>query len=79
MPIERMRPFQIGQLLARDKMDETNDLKPNTFFVEVTGSGLPEVDGLFVPSTAPPAESESGTVSSLGYWNVSNFVIMNPA
>jgi hypothetical protein len=22
-----------------------------------------------VPSTAPPAESESGTVSSVGYWN----------
>ncbi|MFT5527649.1 MAG: UMP-CMP kinase [Pirellulaceae bacterium] len=45
------------------------ELKPNAFFVEVSGSGLPEVDGLFVPSTAPPAESESGTVSSLGYWN----------
>ncbi len=45
------------------------DLKPNTFFIEVSGAGLPEVDGLFVPSTAPPAESESGTVSSLGYWN----------
>ena len=43
--------------------------QPNTFFVEVSGAGLPEVDGLFVPSTAPPAESESGTVSSLGYWN----------
>ncbi|EMI19244.1 uridylate kinase [Rhodopirellula maiorica SM1] len=27
------------------------------------------MDGLFVPSTAPPAKSESGTVSSLGYWN----------
>ena len=50
-------------------MIETNELKPNTFFIEVSGSGLPEVDGLFVPSTAPPAESESGTVSSLGYWN----------
>lgn len=50
-------------------MVETNELKPNTFFVEVSGSGLPEVDGLFVPSTAPPAKSESGTVSSLGYWN----------
>ena len=50
-------------------MVETNELKPNTFFVDVSGSGLPEVDGLFVPSTAPPAESESGTVSSLGYWN----------
>jgi len=50
-------------------MVETNELKPNTFFIEVSGSGLPEVDGLFVPSTAPPAKSESGTVSSLGYWN----------
>lgn len=44
-------------------------LKPNTLFVEVSGSGLPEVDGLFVPSVAPAAESESGTVSSPGYWN----------
>lgn len=50
-------------------MLETNKLKPNTFFVEVSGSGLSEVDGLFVPSTSPPAKSESGTVSSLGYWN----------
>jgi UMP-CMP kinase len=50
-------------------MSEPNELKPNTFFIEVSGSGLPEVDGLFVPSTAPPAKSESGTVSSLGYWN----------
>ncbi len=41
----------------------------NTYFVEVSGAGIPEVDGLFVPSTAPPATSESGTVSSLGYWN----------
>jgi UMP-CMP kinase len=50
-------------------MTETNAPKPNTLFIEVTGSGLPEVDGLFVPSTAPPTESESGTLSSLGYWN----------
>ena len=50
-------------------MVESNELKPNAFFVEVSGAGLPEVDGLYVPSTAPPAESESGTVSSLGYWN----------
>ncbi|WP_145197080.1 nucleoside monophosphate kinase [Thalassoglobus polymorphus] len=50
-------------------MAKTNELKPNTFFIEVSGAGLPEVDGLFVPSTAPPAESESGTLSSLGYWN----------
>ncbi|MDG2306073.1 MAG: nucleoside monophosphate kinase [Candidatus Binatia bacterium] len=50
-------------------MVETKPLKPNTFFIEVSGAGLPEVDGLFLPSTAPPTESESGTVSSLGYWN----------
>lgn len=42
---------------------------PNTLFVEVSGAGLPEVDGVFVPSVAPPSESESGTVSSPGYWN----------
>jgi UMP-CMP kinase len=50
-------------------MAETTPLKPNTFFIEVSGAGLPEVDGVFVPSTAPPAKSESGTVSSPGYWN----------
>lgn len=50
-------------------MVETNALEPNTLFVEVSGAGLPEVDGLFVPSQAPPAQSESGTLSSLGYWN----------
>lgn len=47
----------------------SEDLKPNTFYLVVTGSGIPEVDGLFIPSKAPPAKSESGTVSSLGYWN----------
>ena len=50
-------------------MPESSELKPNTLFIEVTGAGLPEVDGLFVPSTAPPTKSESGTLSSLGYWN----------
>ena len=50
-------------------MADSNELKPNTLFIEVTGSGIPEVDGLFVPSTAPPAQSESGTISSPGYWN----------
>jgi len=50
-------------------MADSNEHKPNTLFIEVTGSGIPEVDGLFVPSTAPPAQSESGTISSLGYWN----------
>jgi adenylate kinase family enzyme len=50
-------------------MGDINTLKPNTYYIEVTGSGIPEVDGLFVPSTAPPVKSESGTESSLGYWN----------
>ncbi len=50
-------------------MPEANELKTNTFFIEVSGAGLPEVDGLFVPSTAPPKKSESGTTSSPGYWN----------
>ena len=50
-------------------MAETIEPKPNTLFVEVSGAGLPDVDGLFVPSTAPPTESESGTVSTTGYWN----------
>ena len=50
-------------------MKNTNQRIQNTFFIELSGAGIPEVDGLFVPSTAPPVESESGTVSSLGYWN----------
>lgn len=50
-------------------MTATDTLAPNTFYIEVSGAGLPEVDGLFVPSTAPPTESESGTVSTTGYWN----------
>lgn len=50
-------------------MAETNPPKPNTLFIEVSGAGLPEVDGLFVPSLAPPTISESGVASSLGYWN----------
>ena len=50
-------------------MDDADTLAPNTYFIEVSGAGLPEVDGLFVPSTAPPAKSESGTVSTTGYWN----------
>jgi UMP-CMP kinase len=50
-------------------MAVTSPLKPNTYFIEVSGAGLPEVDGLFIPSTAPPTESESGTISSPGYWN----------
>lgn len=50
-------------------MAESQELPRNTFYIEVSGAGLPEVDGLFVPSTAPPTESESGTVSTPGYWN----------
>lgn len=50
-------------------MVEITEAEPNTLFVEVTGAGLPEVDGLFVPSTAPATKSESGVVSSPGYWN----------
>lgn len=50
-------------------MTNTEDLAPNHYYIEVSGSGIPEVDGLFVPSTEPPKESESGTVSSIGYWN----------
>lgn len=44
-------------------------MNTNDLYIEVSGSGLPEVDGLFVPSTAPPAQSESGTVSTPGFWN----------
>jgi len=54
---------------TKDNNVNPRQSKPNTMFIEVYGSGLPEVDGLFVPSSAPPAESESGTVSSPGYWN----------
>ncbi|GGY74146.1 nucleoside monophosphate kinase [Marinobacter zhanjiangensis] len=50
-------------------MTETTKFEPNTLFIEVSGSGLPEVDGLYVPSEAPPTKSESGVVSSPGYWN----------
>ena len=50
-------------------MDDSDEQKPNTLYLEVSGAGLPEVDGLFVPSTAPPTKSESGTLSTLGYWN----------
>lgn len=50
-------------------MNKPNKLTPNTYFIEVSGAGLPEVDGLYVPSTAPVTESESGTLSSVGYWN----------
>ena len=50
-------------------MTDTTPPNSNTFFIEVTGAGLPEVDGLYIPSTQPPTQSESGTLSSLGYWN----------
>jgi len=47
-----------------DQLDQNKDGK-----VTRDGAGLPEVDGLFVPSIAPSAKSESGTMSALGYWN----------
>ncbi len=50
-------------------MNDQNPPTKNTLFIEVSGAGLPEVDGLYVPSAEPPKESESGTLSSLGYWN----------
>lgn len=50
-------------------MSESTQPAPNTLFVEVSGAGLPEVDGLYVPSQALPAISESGTASTPGYWN----------
>lgn len=50
-------------------MTENDRLASNTMYLEVSGAGLPEVDGLYIPSTAPPAESESGTLSSVGFWN----------
>lgn len=49
--------------------DNHTDAQNNTLFIEVSGAGLPEVDGLYVPSKAPATTSESGTVSSQGYWN----------
>lgn len=50
-------------------MSETENFERNILFIEIFGAGLPEVDGLYVPSKAPPTKSESGTVSSPGYWN----------
>jgi adenylate kinase family enzyme len=50
-------------------MSEKKHLKTNTLFIEISGAGIPEIDGLFIPSVAPPTKSESGTSSSLGYWN----------
>ena len=44
-------------------------LLPNTSWITVSGSGTAECDGLYKPSTAPPTVSESGTTSSIGYWN----------
>ena len=50
-------------------MTVENPLPANTLFIKVSGAGLPEVDGLYIPSTEPPKASESGTLSSPGYWN----------
>lgn len=43
--------------------------KANTISIQVFGAGLPEVDGLYIPSKAPSVKSESGTLSRAGYWN----------
>lgn len=52
------------------ELEDSESTPPqNTLFVLVAGAGLPEVDGIFVPSTAPPVTSESGTLSSIGFWN----------
>ena len=64
----RLADFPAAQYHS-EMTDKQNELKPNTLFIKVSGAGIPEVDGLFVPSTAPPQTSESGTVSSTGYWN----------
>ena len=54
---------QVARLMSATSstkpMIETNKLNTNTFFIEVSGAGLAEVDGLFVPSTAQPTTSES--------------------
>lgn len=50
-------------------MKDIDNLPANTLFIEVSGSGLPEVDGLYIPSEAPPAKSEANVMSSRGYWN----------
>lgn len=44
-------------------------MQKNNYTIVVRGSGLAEVDGLYIPSQAPSAKSESGTMSELGYWN----------
>lgn len=50
-------------------MTRTDRLELNSLYIEVSGAGLAEVDGLYIPSTAPPAQSESGTLSGPGTWN----------
>lgn len=50
-------------------MTESSQPTVNALFIEVSGAGLPEVDGLYIPSEAPAVKSESGTVSSKGFWN----------
>ena len=50
-------------------MTDKGTQTPNTLYLEVSGAGLPEVDGLYIPSTEPPTTSESGTISTPGYWN----------
>lgn len=62
----------VQRVLATQRLNIMNNPEsptPNQYYIEVSGAGIPEIDGLFVPSTEPPKASESGTVSSLGYWN----------
>ena len=37
--------------------------EPNTQWITISGSGTPECDGVYCPSTEPPKKSESGTES----------------
>lgn len=60
---------KIKHMIEAKMAETTITHEPNNFYIEVSGSGLPEVDGLFIPSMAPPAVSESGTMSRTGYWN----------
>ena len=64
--------YKMGTAPAPTIVIHPADPRPaaNTFWIEVKGSGTPECDGLYCPSTAGAGVvSESGTVSELGMWN----------
>lgn len=44
----------------------------NDVFIEMSATGLPKIDGLHGPSTAPPAISSSGTLCTTSFWNNGN-------